>query len=369
MRWIKIGFGVVLMAFLLIAPHILGPFYLRVVTEILIWGVLAMAINILVGYTGLAPFGQAGIFGTAAYVVGYMVVKADLTAWYLTVPAGILGATLISVIFGIIAIRTTGLYFLMITLAEGMVVWGLAYRWAAVTGAENGLRGISRPEFLGTFSVYYYVVLAVVVLVTLAMYRVVHSPFGLTLQGIREGERRMRALGYNVPLHKFIAFVLAGFFSGIAGVLYVYYNNFVSPSAVEFSRSAEELLMVILGGPGTFAGPIIGSAIITFVRHQVSLFTDRWLMILGAIYVIVILVAPGGLVRGARQLADWARERRAPATSRGVSPPSRTSPARAARKQKAAPHGTSPHGTPPAEAAHDLSAGAARDEPSTLREA
>jgi branched-chain amino acid transport system permease protein len=342
MRWIKIGFGVVLMAFLLIAPHVLGPFYLRVVTEILIWGVLAMAINILVGYTGLAPFGQAGIFGTAAYVVGYMVVKADITQWYLTVPAGILGATLISVVFGAISIRTTGLYFLMITLAEGMVVWGLAYRWAAVTGAENGLRGIHRPEFIDKFSVYYYVVLVVVVLVALAMYRVINSPFGLTLQGIREGERRMGALGYNVPLHKFIAFVLAGFFSGIAGVLYVYYNNFVSPAAVDFSRSAEELLMVILGGPGTFVGPIVGSAIITFVRHQVSLFTDRWLMILGAIYVVVVLVAPGGLVRGAWRLADWAR------------------------RQKTAPQEQE---TAPAQAAHELSTGAVRDEPSTLREA
>jgi branched-chain amino acid transport system permease protein len=346
MRWIKIGTGAVLMAFLLIAPHILGPFYVRVVTEILIWGVLAMAINILVGYTGLAPFGQAGIFGTAAYVVGYMVVKADLTHWYLTVPAGLLGATLISVIFGAIAIRTTGLYFLMITLAEGMIVWGMAYRWAAVTGAENGLRGIHRPDFIGQFSVYYYVVLAVVVLTTLVMYRVVNSPFGLTLQGIREGERRMQALGYNVPLHKFLAFVLAGFFSGVAGVLYVYYNNFVSPAAVDFSRSAEELLMVILGGPGTFAGPILGSVIITFVRHLVSLFTDRWLMILGAIYVVVILVAPGGLVRGAWQLADWVRERQAPT-----------------RVPEAVPQREATQ----KEAVHELSAGTVSEERSTLR--
>lgn len=315
MRWVKLGIVVALIAFLMAAPFILRTFYLRIVTEILIWGILAMAINIMSGYTGLAPLGQAGIFGMAAYVVGFLVVKAGVNQMYVTVPAGILGATLLSVVFGAIAIRTSGLYFLMITLAEGMIIWGLAYRWAAVTGAENGLRGISRPEAINDFNVYYYVVLAVVALVIYVIYRVVKSPFGLTLQGIREGERRMRALGYNVPLHKFIAFVLAGFFSGVAGVLYVYYNNFVSPTSVEFARSAEELLMVILGGSGTFWGPIVGSAIITTVKHQVSLYTDRWLMILGAIYVFAILVAPGGLVRGFWQLTNWIKARREKATA------------------------------------------------------
>jgi branched-chain amino acid transport system permease protein len=315
MRWLKLGIIAALIAFLLAAPFVLRAFYLRILTEILIWGALAMAINIMSGYTGLAPFGQAGIFGTAAYVVGFLVVKAGIDQVYVTIPAGILGATLLSVVFGAIAIRTSGLYFLMITLAEGMIIWGLAYRWAAVTGAENGLRGISRPELVSDFNVYYYVVLAVVVLIIYGIYRVVKSPFGLTLQGIREGERRMRALGYNVPLHKFIAFVLAGFFSGVAGVIYVYYNNFVSPASVEFARSAEELLMVILGGSGTFWGPIVGSAIITTVRHQVSVYTDRWLMILGGIYVFTILVAPGGLVRGFWQLTDWIKARRETATA------------------------------------------------------
>jgi branched-chain amino acid transport system permease protein len=305
MRWVKIAASVVVAAFLIAAPRVLGPFYLRVVTEILIWGMLAMAVNILSGYVGLPPFGQAGIFGTAAYIVGYLVTKVPQPMpLYVTIPAGILGAVVVSAVFGAIAIRTSGIYFLMITLAQGMIVWGLAYRWDKVTGAETGLRGISRPEIISSFPTYYYVVLIVVAVVMVAMYRVVKSPFGLTLRGIREGEKRMWALGYNVPLHKLVAFVLAGCFSGVAGVIYAYYNNFVSPATVEFARSAEELLMVILGGSGTFIGPMIGSAIITFVRHQVSLYTDRWLMILGAIYVITILAAPSGLVRGAQRL--WA---------------------------------------------------------------
>lgn len=311
MRWVKFAVVALLAAFLLAAPNLLNSFYLRVVAEIMIYGLLAMAVNVMSGYTGLAPIGQAGIFGTAAYMVGYLVVKAGVDQMYVTVPAGILAATVLAMVFGAIAIRTSGLYFLMITLAEGMIIWGLAYRLDKITGAENGLRGISRPELLRAFPTYYYVVLIVVALTAAAMYVVIKSPFGLTLQGIREGERRMRALGYNVPLHKWIAFVLAGFFSGIAGVLYVYYNNFVSPATVEFARSAEELLMVILGGSGTFVGPLVGSIIITSVRHQVSLFTDRWLMILGAIYVFTIMLAPGGIVRGAQQLGDWVRDRRA----------------------------------------------------------
>jgi branched-chain amino acid transport system permease protein len=310
MRWVKIAVIALLAAFLLVAPNLLSSFYLRVVAEIMIYGLLAMAVNLMSGYTGLAPFGQAGIFGTAAYMVGFLVVKAGVDQLYVTVPAGIMAATVLAMVFGAIAIRTSGLYFLMITLAEGMIIWGLAYRLDKITGAENGLRGISRPEFLRAFPTYYYVVLVVVALTAAVMYLVIKSPFGLTLQGIREGERRMRALGYNVPLHKWIAFVLAGFFSGIAGVLYVYYNNFVSPATVEFARSAEELLMVILGGSGTFVGPMLGSIIITSVRHGVSLYTDRWLMILGVIYVFTIMVTPGGIVRGVQQLGDWVRYRR-----------------------------------------------------------
>jgi branched-chain amino acid transport system permease protein len=310
MRWVKIAVVALLAAFLLAAPNLISSFYLRVLAEIMIYGLLAMAVNIMSGYTGLAPFGQAGIFGTGAYMVGFLVVKAGVDQMYVTVPAGIMAATVLAMVFGAIAIRTSGLYFLMITLAEGMIIWGLAYRLDKITGAENGLRGISRPEFLRAFPTYYYVVLVVVALTAAAMYVVIKSPFGLTMQGIREGERRMRALGYNVPLHKWIAFTLAGFFSGIAGVLYVYYNNFVSPATVEFARSAEELLMVILGGSGTFVGPIIGSIVITSVRHGVSLYTDRWLMILGVIYVFTIMVTPGGIVRGVRQFGDWMRHRR-----------------------------------------------------------
>ena len=149
MRWVKIAVVALLAAFLLAAPSLLNTFYLRVVAEIMIYGLLAMAVNLMSGYTGLAPFGQAGIFGVSAYMVGFLVVKAGVDQMYVTIPAGIMASTVLAMIFGAIAIRTSGLYFLMITLAEGMIIWGLAYRLDKITGAENGLRGISRPEVLG----------------------------------------------------------------------------------------------------------------------------------------------------------------------------------------------------------------------------
>lgn len=299
--------------FLLAAPNLLNSFYLRVLTEALIFGLFAMSIDILVGYTGLSTLGHAGIFGVAAYVAGYLAARAG-QPMHVTVPAGVLGALLASVVFGAVAVRTSGIYFLMITVAEGMIVWGLAFRWTSVTGAENGIRGIQRPEILGEYWRYYYVILVTFVLLYLVMRRIVNSPFGLTLQGIRESESRMRTLGYNVTLHKFLGFVTAGLFAGVAGSLYVYHNNFVGPTAVEFARSAEGLLMAILGGVGTLIGPALGSLVIVFTRNQISLYTDRWPMVLGAIYVITILVAPDGLVGGGRRLL-------ARLTARGVHQP------------------------------------------------
>jgi branched-chain amino acid transport system permease protein len=172
-----------------------------------------------------------------------------------------------------------------------------------VTNAENGIRGIQRPEWLAEYSSYYYLILIVTLIVLALIYRIINSPFGLTLKGIRESEGRMRTLGYNVTLHKFLGFLVAAFFSGLAGSLYAFHNNFVSPTTIEFARSAESLLMVILGGSGTMLGPLIGAFVVTFGQHQFSLYTDRWPMIIGAIYVVTILTAPDGFVGAWRRLS------------------------------------------------------------------
>jgi branched-chain amino acid transport system permease protein len=295
--------AVALIAGLLLgAPVLLNTFFLRVLGEALVFGLLATSINILVGYAGLATLGQAGIFGVASYGVGYLMVKSGQPLW-VVLPAALLAALVVTIVFGLMAVRTSGIYFLMITLAQGMIIWGLAFRWVSVTGAENGIRGIRRPDLIGPYARFYYLILLAAVIILLAVHKFVNSSLGLTLKGIREREGRMATLGYRVSLHKFLGFLGAGLVAALAGLLYVFHNEFVSPAAVEFAFSAESLLMVILGGAGTLYGPMLGSLVVTFTRHEVSLFTDRWLMILGAIYVVTILVAPDGLVGGFRRLA------------------------------------------------------------------
>lgn len=300
-RVIKIVAGVAVLGFLVIAPNILNSFYLRVLGEVLIFAILALSINILLGYTGLATLGHAAIFGIGTYVVGYLTTKLG-QPMLVTVPAGILGAMLVASVFGLLAVRTSGIYFLMITLAQGMIVWGLAFRWSSVTNAENGIRGIHRPEILSEYSAYYYLVLVVLLVSFAVIYRIINSPFGLTLKGIRESEGRMRTLGYNIILHKYLSFLVASFFAGLAGSLYAFHNNFVSPSTVEFARSSQALMMVILGGYGTMFGPLIGALVIIFGQYQLSLYTDRWIMVMGAIYVAIILAAPDGFVGVWRRL-------------------------------------------------------------------
>src|SRR5262249_28451074 len=198
-----------------------------------------------------------------------------------------------------------GTYFLMITLALGMVVWGLAFRWVSLTKGDNGIAGVPRPELplpwnLAAPLPFFYFVLVAAALAWGALGTLARSPFGLTLQGSRESETRMRALGYDVWLHKYLAFVISGGFAGFAGVLWAWYNGFVSPVDVQLVTSVETLLMVALGGPGTLAGPALGAAVIVFLKNFVSVYTKRWLLILGAVYIGVILFAPRGVLGGLR---------------------------------------------------------------------
>jgi branched-chain amino acid transport system permease protein len=294
-------------ALLLGAPPLLPPYPLTLLTQILIYAVFAMSLDLLLGYTGLASLGHAAYFGVAAYVVAILVTRNQASFWTCLV-AAILVATAVAAVFGLVAIRATGVYFLMITLALGMIVWGLAFRWVSVTMGDNGISGIPRPTLLGvSFAAplpFHYLSLAVFLLAFAALWLIVRSPFGLSLRGIRETERRMRALGYDVWLHKYVAFVLAGAFAGLAGALWAYYNGFVSPVEVHLITSVETLLMVALGGPGTLFGPILGSAVIVLFKHLLSLYTKRWLLILGLVYIGVIVLTPRGIlgaVRGAQK--------------------------------------------------------------------
>jgi branched-chain amino acid transport system permease protein len=294
-------------AALALAPPLLPSYALTLLTQIVIYAIFAMSLDLLLGYTGLASLGHAAYFGVAAYVVAIMA-TAHQAGFAACVPAAILAATLLAAVFGLVAIRAVGTYFLMITLALGMVVWGLAFRWVSLTMGDNGIAGIERPTVAGVSLAaplpFYYLALAALAATFAALSLVVRSPFGLSLRGIRDTERRMRALGYDVWLHKYLAFVLAGAFAGVAGALWAYYDGFVSPVEVHLVTSVETLLMVALGGPGTLVGPALGAAIIVLFKNLLSIYTKRWLLLLGLLYITVIVLAPRGIlgaVRGGRR--------------------------------------------------------------------
>jgi branched-chain amino acid transport system permease protein len=232
--------------------------------------------------------------------------RLEWNVW-LALPASLLIAALTAALFGLLALRTRGSYFLMITLALSQVLWGIAFGWRSVTGGEDGLPDVPRPDLglpwpLTDDGPFYYFVLIIVGLATLILIRVVNSPFGHALRGIRESETRMLALGYNVWRYRFVAFVLAGIFAGLAGCLYAYLNRYVSPGYVHVVMSAEVLLMVVLGGAGTLFGPAIGAALFVWLENLISGYTERWLMLLGIIYVLVGMFAPNGLTGLVRDL-------------------------------------------------------------------
>jgi branched-chain amino acid transport system permease protein len=226
-------------------------------------------------------------------------------------PIALAGTTLMACLFGVIALRATGLGFLMITLALSQVLWGLAYRWVSVTNGDNGLSGLTRPAPFGLnldgATPFYYFCLIVTVFALWMIARLVHSPFGAGLRGTRDQARRMSALGHNVGMVRWLTFVYAGFWGGVAGLLYVHYHKYIHPTALSLTSSAEGLLAVIAGGSGTLAGPVIGAAIVVLLKNYVSAFVERWNFLLGLVFVLIVIFMPDGLVPGLKRL--WARWR------------------------------------------------------------
>jgi branched-chain amino acid transport system permease protein len=276
-------------------PLGLTNYQVGLATEILIFGVLAMSIDILAGFAGRTSLGHGAIFGVSSYVVVYATAQAGLPP-AAAFALGMIAAILLAMIFGLLAVRTSGVYFLLLTLALGMIVWGICLRWTQVTGGENGMRGDVRPAWLAAHRAFYWAVLACVAVVSYAMWRFVRSPFGLTLRGIRDSESRMRSLGYNVSVHLFIGFTVSGFFAGVAGALYAMFNNFVSPSSVALAQSVEGVLMMIAGGVGTLFGGFVGAAAIIALENVVSAYTERWQTVLGVTFILIMIFAPEGII-------------------------------------------------------------------------
>ena len=297
-------------------------YYVNIASQILLYAVFALGLSVLVGYAGLVSLGHAGLFGVASYAVAYQLAAGHPHA--AAVFGGLVIALVVTAGFAFLSLRATGISFIMITLALGEILWGLAYRWISLTNGDNGVSISARPAPFGLSladaPAFYWASLVVFLVTIAAMAIFVASPFGAALRGTRDQPRRMTALGYNVWLTRFLAFLFSGFWSGVAGLLYLYYNQFISPQAVALSASAEALLMVIAGGTATLAGPIVGAALVIMMKYVVSAYVERWNFVLGAIFVLIVVFMPEGLVPGCTRLWRWATARstraRAPALRR-----------------------------------------------------
>ena len=301
-------FSALILLLLIALPAISGgSYYTNLASQILIAAIFAMSLNLLVGYAGLTSLGHAGYLGLAAYISSWLMVK---WGWSHTSSAAlaIVSTTAIAGIFGLIALRATGISFLMITLAFGQILWGLAYRWASVTGGDNGISGLTRPSpfgiDLGEANNFYYFTLMVFILVWVVIAIFIHSPFGATIRGTKDQPRRMSALGFNVWFIRWITFTACGFFGSIGGILYVYYHQFISPHSLSLANSAEMLLMVIAGGAGTLAGPVIGAALVLLLKNVASQYIDHWVTLLGLVFILIVMFIPGGIVAGLERIKN-----------------------------------------------------------------
>ena len=288
-----------------------STYYVNISSQILFYAIFALGVNVLAGYAGLVSLGHAGLFGIAAYSGAKILNDGH---GHVAVVAGALALTLAaSAVFAVLALRGTGLGFVMITVALGQIVWGVAYRWISITNGDNGIAIRGRPSPLGLSltspASFYWATLIVFVAAVASMAVFVASPFGASVRGTRDQPRRMNALGYHVWMIRFLAFLFSGFWSGVAGLLYLYYNQFVSPQAVALTASAEALLMVIAGGTATLLGPIAGAAVVVVVKNVASAYIERWNFVLGAIFVVIVIFMPEGLVPGSRRLWRWAVRR------------------------------------------------------------
>ena len=282
----------------------MGVYYVNVSSQILFYAIFALGLNVLVGYAGLVSLGHAGLFGIAAYATGFLL--SDGFGHPLAIVLALIIGLAGTAVFATLSLRSTGIGFIMITLAIGEILWGLAYRWISFTGGDNSVSLHSRPAPFGSSMAspytFYYITLAIFLLTVIAMAIFVRSPFGAALRGTRDQPRRMTALGYHVWAIRFWACMFSGLLTCIAGILFVYYTQFISPQTVALTSSAEVLLMVISGGPATLLGPIVGAALVVLVKTVVSGFIERWNFLLGAIFVAIVILMPEGLVPGTTRL-------------------------------------------------------------------
>jgi branched-chain amino acid transport system permease protein len=299
-RWKSILAAVVGAAIALSIP-ILPKYAITLATSIIIYSVYVSSANLLTGYGGLVSLGQAMFWGAAAYVVAILTTRGIVTNFYLVALIGLLTVAILSSFFGALALRVKRLYFMIVTFAFGHVVWCIAmYPMQRITFGYDGIKDVARP-FLG-FSLstasgtsFYYFVLVVATICFCVIHRVIRSPFGHALVGIRDNEHRMRALGYNTFVYKYICYVLSAVIAGMSGLLFAYFNGYVNPSELHWIWSGDALMIMFIGGVGRFWGPLFGALAYTGLRYWISSYTMYWFGIEGIIFILVVLFFRGGI--------------------------------------------------------------------------
>lgn len=287
------------LVFLALLPLVSGEYFVNLGSQILIAVIFASSLNLLVGYAGLTSLGHASYLGLSAYISAWLSIKMGLDHSF-TAPAALLLTTLIGMVFGWIALRATGLGFLMLTLALSQIVWGLGYRWVSVTNGDNGLSGLTRPHPFGIdldiSNNFYWFVLIITCACIYMIHVMIRSPFGASIRGTRDQARRMSALGFNVWAIRWTTFVIASFIGAVAGLMYVYFHKYIHPSVMAITVSAEALLCVIAGGSGTLVGPLLGAFVVVVLKNYASAYVERWNMLLGLVFLFIVIFMPAGLV-------------------------------------------------------------------------
>ncbi len=288
-------FALVIAAIFAVAPFSLPRFYVYLIALIVTTGLLSTSLNVVLGFGGIYQFHHAVFYGVGAYGAAVMIMKLNYNPWIGFI-VGPLAAAFLSLVIGLICIRLSKLYFGMLQISLGSLVWAIVYRWYSFTGGDDGIHGISVPAILESPIGSYYFTLIVVALSLFIMYRILKAPFGSILQGIRDNVVRSQAIGVNVRRHQLIAIVIAGFFAGVAGVLFVVVDNSVFPDMMFWTLSLEITIMALVGGWFTFLGPMLGAAIIVLLRTFVSTVTEYWAFVLGIVLLLVILFLPEGIL-------------------------------------------------------------------------
>jgi len=292
-RWV--GISIIIIFVLLILPSFIPRFYTYILALIFVTSLLAMSLNLVVGHGGMFQFHHGVFYGVGAYTIALMLKKTSLPMWTGFIAGPILAA-IVGLIIGWFCVRLTRLYFGMLQISLGSLIWAIVLRWYSFTGGDDGIHGVPIVPFLSSLNSSYYFILIVLVVCLIFMYMIVKSPFGNTLQAIRDNPQRCEAIGINVRRHQLIAIVIATFFAGVAGVLFVVLERSVFTDLLFWTLSLEIFIMCLLGGWFTFAGPILGAAIIVALRTFVGIFTEYWTLILGIVLILIIFFLPEGVM-------------------------------------------------------------------------